>query len=80
MSAPARPRSVPLAEAKSLAALRAEELKRHRCECATCYVTEKGRRRDCPRAVEMDKALRKIRADIRHWFDPGPGDVTLFDL
>jgi len=80
MSAPPRPRSVPLAERQSEARDLAALVKEHRRTCIMC-VRDPTRRSTiikCGTRVWLDEELARARHDIRHWFDPGPGDMTLF--
>jgi hypothetical protein len=67
-------RNVPLAERRADAQALDAELKAHRRNCNSC---RGGGRRPCERARELASEVAAIRGEIRHWFDPGPDQMTL---
>ena len=67
-------RSYPLAERRGQARAMDEQLKEHRRECLHCMT-----RQPCGEAQLLAADLAEARDEIKHWFDPGPDQVALFE-
>jgi hypothetical protein len=67
-------RSVPLFERRADARNLDDAIKAHKPGCLACSVSRQG----CEQVLEMRAEMRKIRDEIKHWFDPGPDQPTLF--
>jgi hypothetical protein len=66
-------RNYPLAGRRGQARVLDEQVREHRRECRHCWT-----RQPCGEARALAAELAAIRAEIKHWFDPGPDQATLF--
>jgi hypothetical protein len=67
-------RSYPLAEARAQARGLDGQLREHRRECLHCMT-----RQPCGEVRDLAAELAMVRDEIKHWFDPGPDQGTLFE-
>ena len=66
-------RSVPLGERRADARALDEQIKAHRHDCLKCKP-----RTPCDGMADLRAELAQARADIKHWFDPGPDQGELW--
>lgn len=65
-----------LADVRWGATAAASALKDHRATCYEC-TGQGGRRARCSELAELSAVLESWRWELRHWFDPGPGQGVL---
>ncbi|HWM96693.1 MAG TPA: hypothetical protein VNO54_06515, partial [Streptosporangiaceae bacterium] len=68
-----------LAEAKADLGHQEYLIREHRADCLPCRHLVSGRTRQCDDIKALLAVAKRMRADIRTWFAPQPGDATLFD-